>query len=79
MTETSQMNTFSVLHEFIVNVKLSAGWIDLLGETLYKYLLAYRLISWNNLLLPMEQMFYFCEYVTYVSLLWKSEILWVTC
>ena len=39
------MNTFSVLHEFIVNVKLSAGWIDLLGETLYKYLLAYRLIS----------------------------------
>ena len=32
MTETSQMNTFPVLHEFIVNVKLSAGWIDLLGK-----------------------------------------------
>ena len=26
----SQMNTFLVLHAFIVNVKLSAGWIDLI-------------------------------------------------
>ena len=76
-SETSQMNTFPVLHAVIVNVKLSAGWIDLKWETLY--LLACRLISWNNLLLPMEQMFYFCEYVTSVWLLWKSEILWVTC
>ena len=31
-TETSQMNTFPVLDEFIVNVKLSAGWIDLMGN-----------------------------------------------
>ena len=37
------MNTFSALHAFIVNVKLSAGWIDLKWETLY--LLACRLIS----------------------------------
>ena len=51
-TETSQMNTFRVLHTFIVNVKLSAGWIDLKWETLY--LLACRLIWWNNLRLPME-------------------------
>ena len=28
----SQMNTFPVLHAFIVNVKLSAGWIDLIGN-----------------------------------------------
>ena len=42
-TETSPMNTFSALHAFIVNVKLSAGWIDLKWETLY--LLACRLIS----------------------------------
>ena len=56
------MNTFPVLHAFIVNVKLSAGWIDLTWETLH--LLACRLISRDNLLLPMEQMFYFCEYVT---------------
>ena len=34
-TETSQMNTFPVLHTFIVNVKLSKGWIDLEWETLY--------------------------------------------
>ena len=27
------MNTFPVLHAFIVNVKLSAGWIDLKWET----------------------------------------------
>ena len=73
-TQTSQMNTFPVLHAFIVNAELSAGWIDLKWETLY--LLACRLISWNNLnlLLPMEQMFYFCEYVTSLWLLWKSEI-----
>ena len=37
------MNTFAVLHAFIVNVKLSAGRIDLKWETLY--LLASRLIS----------------------------------
>ena len=30
-------------------------------------------LSWNNLLLPMEQMFYFSEYVTSLWLLWKSE------
>ena len=77
-TETSQMNTFAVLHAFIVNVKLSAGRIDLKWETLY--LLASRLISWNNLnlLLPMELMFYFCEYVISLWRLWKSEILWLT-
>ena len=69
-TETSQMNTFPVLHAVIVNVKQSAGWIDLKWETLY--LLACRLISWNNPLLPREQMFYFWEYVTSVWLLWKS-------
>ena len=26
------MNTFPVLQAFIVNVKLSAGWIDLMGN-----------------------------------------------
>ena len=26
------INTFPVLHAFIVNVKLSAGWIDLMGN-----------------------------------------------
>ena len=26
------MSTFPVLHPFIVNVKLSAGWIDLMGN-----------------------------------------------
>ena len=28
----SQMNTFPVLHAFIGNVRLSAGWIDLMGN-----------------------------------------------
>ena len=37
------MNIFPVLHAFIVNEKLSAGWIDLKWETLY--LLACSLIS----------------------------------
>ena len=55
---------------------VSAGLIDVKWETLY--LLVCRLISWNNLLLPMEQMFYFCEYVTSLWLLWNSEILWLT-
>ena len=31
-TDTSQMNTSSFLHAFIVNVKLCAGWIDLRGN-----------------------------------------------
>ena len=30
----SQMITFPVLHAFIVNVKLSAGWIDLMENPL---------------------------------------------
>ena len=44
------------------------------GLILWKtlYLLACRLISWNNLFLPMEKMFYFCEYVTSLWLLWKE-------
>ena len=135
-TETSQMNTFPVLHAIIVNVKLPSQskllghfcvflspqcwctrfgdwtainnferdkgstrrkktafglsvptifvwdckcrWIDLEWENLY--LLACRLICWNNLnlLLSMEQMFYFCEYFTSLWLLWQSETLWLT-
>ena len=29
------MNTFPVLNAFIVNVKQSAGWIDLMGNPIY--------------------------------------------
>ena len=36
----SQRNTFPVLHAFIVNVKLSARWIDLVGNPIYIYISA---------------------------------------